>query len=264
LGGIGRVAPNDGGSVAQPGQGERQGLSEASPRAGESNGAVAKSTAATPAPPNPSGGWSELTAINTAKVLTILLLLALAAVLGVRDMRQVVYLSLHLSYCVWWLVEQWCFPERGRQLFTDRVGPVRFLFALLYIGVLYSLPGLLAFLNPEPISFATVALGLGLFSFGSLINASADVQKMTAKAMGAGLVADGIWRRVRHVNYLGDLLRYLSFAVVAGSGWAYLVPGLVLMLYLQRIGQKERQMAAKYPQFSAYQRRSSRLLPGLW
>ena len=250
--------------MAQSGKEEGQGLSEASPRAGERNGAVAPSTAALPALRNPSGGWSELTAINTAKVLTILLLLALAAVVGVRDMRQVVYLSLHISYCLWWLLEQWCFPERGRQLFTDRVGPVRFLFALLFIGVLYSLPGLLAFLNPVPISFGTVALGLGLFSFGSLINASADVQKMTAKAMGAGLVADGIWRRVRHVNYLGDLLRYLSFAVVAGSGWAYLVPALVFVLYLQRIGAKERQMAAKYPEFAAYQQRSVRLLPGLW
>ncbi len=250
--------------MAQSGKEEGQGLSEASPRAGERNGAVAPSTAALPALRNPSGGWSELTAINTAKVLTILLLLALAAVVGVRDMRQVVYLSLHISYCLWWLLEQWCFPERGRQLFTDRVGPVRFLFALLFIGVLYSLPGLLAFLNPVPISFGTVALGLGLFSFGSLINASADVQKMTAKAMGAGLVADGIWRRVRHVNYFGDLLRYLSFAVVAGSGWAYLVPALVFVLYLQRIGAKERQMAAKYPEFAAYQQRSVRLLPGLW
>jgi len=109
-----------------------------------------------------------------------------------------------------------------------------------------------------------VALALVLFSFGSLINASADAQKTTAKTMGAGLVSDGIWRRVRHVNYLGDLLRYLSFAVVAGNIWAYLVPALVLLIYLQRIGQKETQMAAKYPEFSAWQQRSSRLLPGIW
>jgi len=126
------------------------------------------------------------------------------------------------------------------------------------------LPGLLAFLNPVPISQVAVALALGLFSFGSLINASADAQKTTAKAMGAGLVSDGIWRRVRHVNYLGDLLRYLSFAVVAGSGWAYLVPAFVLLIYLQRIDQKETQMAAKYPEFSTWQQRSARLLPGLW
>jgi len=210
------------------------------------------------------GGWSEITAINAAKVLTILLLLALAAVLGVRDMRQVIYLSLHISYCLWWLLEQWCFPERARQVFTDRVGPGRFLLALLFIGVLYSLPGVLAFLNPTPIAFGTVALALGLFSFGSLINTSADVQKMTAKAMGAKLVADGIWRGVRHVNYFGDLLRYLSFAIVAGGGWAYLVPALVLLLYLQRIASKEKQMSEKYPEFAAWQQRSVRLLPGIW
>jgi hypothetical protein len=57
-----------------------------------------------------------------------------------------------------------------------------------------------------------LAVGPGLFSFGSLIKATSDAQKMTAKAMGAGLVSDGIWRRVRHVNDLGDLLRYPSFA----------------------------------------------------
>ena len=217
-------------------------------------------------PRGPAGprGWSQLTAINAAKLLTIVLLLVLAAVIGVQGTRQVIYLSLHISYCLWWLLEQWLFPQRRRQLFSERVGLAGFAGALLFIGVFYSLPGLLAFLNPVPISNAAVALALGLYSFGSLINASADVQKTTAKALGAGLVSDGIWRRVRHVNYLGDLLRYLSFAVVAGNGWAYLVPGLVLLIYLQRIGAKEEQMAAKYPGFREYQQRSSRLLPGIW
>ena len=214
--------------------------------------------------PLPPTGWSQLTAINAAKLFTVVLLLSLVAVVGVRDMRQVIYLSLHITYCLWWLLEQWLFPERRRQLFQERVGLAGFAAALLFIGALYSLPGWLAFFNPEPISAVSVALGVGLFSFGSLINASADVQKTTAKAMGAGLVSDGIWRRVRHVNYLGDLLRYLSFAVVAGSGWAYLVPGLVLLIYLQRIGRKETEMAAKYPEFRAWQQRSARLLPGLW
>ena len=210
------------------------------------------------------GRWSELTAINWAKALTVVLLILMAFRFGLAGPRQVLYLSLHISYCLWWLLEQWLFPARVQQLFTDRVGPGRFAVALLFIGVLYSLPGLLAFLNPTPISNGAMALGVGLFSFGSLINATADVQKMTAKAMGAGLVADGIWRRVRHVNYLGDLLRYLSFAVVAGMGWGYLVPALVLLIYLQRIQQKEQQMASKYPEFVAYQGRSTRLLPWLW
>ena len=45
-----------------------------------------------------------------------MLLLVLAATLGVQDMRQVIYLSLHISYCLWRLLEQWLFPERTRQL----------------------------------------------------------------------------------------------------------------------------------------------------
>jgi protein-S-isoprenylcysteine O-methyltransferase Ste14 len=51
---------------------------------------------------------------------------------------------------------------------------------------------------------------------------------------------------------------------VAGLAWAYVVPALVLLLYLQRIGQKERQMGAKYGEFAAYQGRSTRLVPWLW
>jgi hypothetical protein len=60
--------------------------------------------------------WRQLTAINVAKILTTVLLLVLAATLGVQDMRQLIYLSLHISYCLWWLLEQWLFPERTRQL----------------------------------------------------------------------------------------------------------------------------------------------------
>ena len=119
--------------------------------------------------------WAtQLTAINAAKLLTIVLLLVLAALIGVNDGRQALYLSLHISYCLWWLLEQWLFPERRRLMFPERVGPVGFVFALLFVGVLYSLPGLLAFLNPVPISHGAVALAVGLFSFGSLSNASAD------------------------------------------------------------------------------------------
>jgi len=42
--------------------------------------------------------------------------------------------------CSSWLLEQWLFPERARPLFSERVGVVGFGFALLFLGVLYSLP----------------------------------------------------------------------------------------------------------------------------
>lgn len=209
-------------------------------------------------------GVTQLTAINTAKVLTILLLVAFALVFGIQDLRQVLYLCLHISYCLWWLLEQWFYPLRRQQMFSESVGVSGFIFSLLFVGAFYSLPGYLAFTNPEPLSLIVAAIALLLFIFGSLINASADIQKLTAKQYGAGLVSDGIWRFSRNINYFGDLLRYLSFSIVAGSIWAYLVPALIALIYLQRVFQKEQSMPQKYPTYQEYQQSSARLIPFIW
>jgi protein-S-isoprenylcysteine O-methyltransferase Ste14 len=161
-------------------------------------------------------------------------------------------------------VEQQLLPERRAQIFRDPVGPGGAVLMVLYVGLFFALPGWLAMANPNPLSPLTTALAVVMFSFGSLINTSADVQKTTAKALGAGLVEDGCWRRIRHVNYLGDLIRYASFAVLAGSAWAWLLPVSVLVMYVGRIKAKEESLGQRYPGFAAYRASSWRLLPGLW
>lgn len=109
---------------------------------------------------------TELTAINTAKTITIFLLLGLAIILGISDMRQVIYLCLHISYCLWWLLEQWLYPQRKEVIFTQPIGIGGFIASLLFVGFLYALPGYLAFINPVPISYITVAIALPLYIFG--------------------------------------------------------------------------------------------------
>ena len=207
---------------------------------------------------------TTLTAINIAKATTIVLLISFALIFGIHDWRQVIYLCLHISYCLWWLIEQWFYPQRAKVLFTEPVGVAGFISSLIVIGFLYSFPGYLAFINPNPISLITVAIAIPLFYFGSLINAVADVQKLTAKQYDEGLVTDNIWRFSRNINYFGDLLRYLSFSIVSGSPWGYLVPGLVFVIYLQRILKKEQTMSEKYPNYQDYQNNTPRLIPFIW
>ena len=207
---------------------------------------------------------SQLNAINIAKAITVVCLVGMAIVYGVNDVRQAIYLCLHISYCTWWLLEQWLFPQRAQQIFTEKVGVATLIFSILYIGVYYSLPGYFAFTNPEPIGNLTIGIALPLYIIGSLINTGADIQKTTAKGMGSGLVRDGIWRSVRHVNYLGDLLRYISFSVVAGSLWAYVVSASIFMVYLNLMSKKEASMAEKYSDFAEYKDESKRLFPWIW
>ena len=161
---------------------------------------------------------SQLTAINIAKMITIAIVIGLIALVGIADQRQILYACMHISYCVWWLLEQRIYPERRTFLFQDKVGPVGMISAILIIGVFYALPAFLAFFNPDPLTIAATATALPLFYFGSLINTSADVQKMTAKTLGRDLVSDGIWSHVRHDHAQVDQ------AFVALNVFAHLQP----------------------------------------
>ena len=207
---------------------------------------------------------TQLTAINWAKVITIALISLLILTFGINGQRQILYVCMHISYCLWWLIEQKIYPDRRQQIFTEKVGTAGFVAALLIVGVFYTLPAYLAFTNPTDLSLIATATAIPLFYFGSLINTAADIQKATAKTAGAGLVRTGIWSRIRHVNYTGDLMRYLSFSIVAGSLWAFLVPLSILLLYIQRIQVKEASMRIKYKDFVDYKLKSFRLIPGIW
>ena len=207
---------------------------------------------------------TQLTAINWAKIVTIALIFALISIFGLSGQRQILYACMHISYCMWWLVEQKIYPERCKQIFTESVSPGGFIGALLIVGVFYSLPALFAFTNTSELSIAATATAIPLFYFGSLINTAADVQKTTEKSNGRGLVSSGIWSEVRHINYTGDLMRYLSFSIIAGSLWAFLVPLSIFLLYLQRIPDKEASMKRKYQDYADYKSKSYFLIPGIW
>ena len=207
---------------------------------------------------------TQLAAINWAKIVTIAVIIILISTFGIEGQRQILYACMHLSYCCWWLLEQKIYPDRSKQIFTEKVNTAGFVGALLIVGVFYSLPAYLAFTNSTELSIAATATAIPLYYFGSLINTAADIQKTTSKESSQALVRSGIWSGVRHVNYTGDLMRYLSFSIVAGSLLAFLVPLAILTLYIQRIRDKEASMSIKYQDFLDYKSTSFRLIPWIW
>lgn len=207
---------------------------------------------------------SQLTAINLAKILTILLLVGYAFWFGINDYRQIIYLCLHITYCLWWLLEQWFFPSRTKEIFQEKINYLMLIFTLLFTGGFYSLPGFLAFNNSASISFITIAIALPLYILGSLINGGADIQKTTAKQLGEKLIKNNIWRFSRNINYFGDLMRYLSFSVLSGSLISYILPLLIFLVYVKLMTEKEQAMSEKYNDFSEYQKSSAYFIPFIW
>jgi protein-S-isoprenylcysteine O-methyltransferase Ste14 len=194
--------------------------------------------------------------VNTAKVVTIALLLVLPLFYAVQA-RQAVYLAMHVSYCVWYLVKQ---AIMGEPVFRERDTPVDFVVGVATVGVFYSLPGWLAFMNPEPVTNVVLAASIVLFYFGSLLNSGADIQKTTTLALRQGLITDRFWRLSRNINYFGDLLRYSAFALLSGSPWSWAVVLTVLAIDVGRMRGKQASLA-RHPDYPAYRDAVPALVP---
>ena len=126
----------------------------------------------------------------------------------------------------------------------------------------------------EPWAPWATAGGL-LMLLGLVAEAIADNQKQAAKERNpSGFVTAGLFRLVRHPNYLGEIVFQLGLIVAclgSVSGWREIllaVPApiyvIILMSYAALDG--DRQQASRYgddPAYQQYRSATGRLLPGL-
>jgi protein-S-isoprenylcysteine O-methyltransferase Ste14 len=176
-----------------------------------------------------------------------------------------VYLALHGSYGLNWLMKDLLFPDPNWQ---GRATLASCLFGVIGLGF-YWLAGWLVIsgtssLNyplPEPL---WLALCISLCLLGCIIMTAADVQKFCTLKLKRGLITDGMFKYVRHPNYLGEMMIYGALALLAWH-WA---PLLVLawywgLMFSTNMAMKEASMS-RHPEWAAYKKRSWWLIPGVF
>lgn len=175
-----------------------------------------------------------------------------------------VYLALHGGYGLVWLLKDLAFPDSNWQV---RITLPSTVYAAIGLGLYWSFGWLLisgtadpVYPLPEPAWFC---LCIALCLIGTAVMVAADAQKYFTLRVRRGLITDGMFRYVRHPNYLGEMLIYGSFALLV---WHWL-PALVLAWYWTTVfavnmAMKEASMA-RYPAWADYKRRSWWLLPGI-
>ncbi|MES2641375.1 MAG: DUF1295 domain-containing protein [Myxococcota bacterium] len=198
--------------------------------------------------------------INAQKGGTLPFVLMLMAVTGNWSATAWTYAALHGSYGLCWLLKDRVFPDPGwEQKVTFGaalsawllvLGPYWIAPVLIVVGRIEAPPSLLA--------IATL-----IYALGVVLMMGSDAQKFFVLKARRGLITDGFFANVRHPNYLGEMMLYGSFALLAQhwAPWAVLawVWGAV---FLPNILRKEASMA-RYPEWAAYKARSGLLLPRL-
>lgn len=207
--------------------------------------------------------WKAAWVINFHKAGTFPFLLLLAWVYGNPSPSAWVYIALHGSYGIAWILKDMAFPDRNWQRRVPIIGGFNlFLFALGWYWVfgwlLISGVSKPDYPLSQPVWFA---LCISLFSVGLTVMLSADAQKHFTLKHSAGLITTGMFRYVRHPNYLGEMMIYGAFALMVWHwltavvlAWIWFGVFSVNMIY------KEASMS-RYPEWSAYRARTGWILP---
>lgn len=121
--------------------------------------------------------------------------------------------------------------------------------------------------RPASVPFGLLeSSGVVLFIVGSFLNTFSELQRHRWKKREENrgkLYTGGLFAASMHINYFGDLLWVSGYACVTHNTYAFLVPGfLFAFFYFYNVPKLDAYLRERYgDQFSAYERRTKRLIP---
>jgi protein-S-isoprenylcysteine O-methyltransferase Ste14 len=199
-------------------------------------------------------------AINLHKALTFVVVLALMVIYQNFTIAPWIYLALHGTYGIMWLIKDSLYPDRQ---WEEEVSLVMALVIFVFLGSYWVAPLVLISSRVQP-SMALMAIAIATNLFGIFLHYGSDAQKYFTLKYKQGLITEGFFSRSRNPNYLGEILIYLGFALLTQHWLPLAILGLFAALVFVPNMRKKEQSLSRYPEFAAYQERSGLLLPKLF
>lgn len=191
-----------------------------------------------------------------SNAVVILLLMGLYGAWG--NTTAWIYLALHGTYGVLWVLKSRIFPDKQWER------PTTVAYGLLIwaaLSLYWIAPWMICAWGVEaPPPY--LALAISIHAVGVFLHFASDMQKHVALALRPGqLMTDGLWSRVRNPNYLGELLIYGGFTMLAMHWLPLAALALVIgTVWVPNMLRKDRSLS-RYPEFASYKARSKLLVP---
>ncbi|MFC1706959.1 DUF1295 domain-containing protein [Planctomycetota bacterium] len=204
--------------------------------------------------------------INLQKGGTLAFVFLLMALYDNYSVAAWVYLALHGTYGLCWLLKHLAFRDPSWEVRVTFGGALNAW--LLVLGPYWVAPFLLissvlgpGYPDPSP---ALISLTIGLHTLGVVVMMASDCQKHFTLRQKRGLITDGMFRYVRHPNYLGEMMLYAAYALLV-QHW---IPWAILAwvwgnVFLTNMVMKEASLS-RYPEWADYKARTGMLLPRVW
>lgn len=198
--------------------------------------------------------------INLHKGSTSIFVLALMVIYQNFTIGAWVYLALHGTYGILWLLKDRIYPDKQwEQEVPVWAGILSFFLVCLY----WIAPFILISSGSVPTP-PLIAAAISINIFGVFLHFSSDAQKYYTLKYKSGLITEGFFARCRNTNYLGEICIYFGFALLAQHWLPFTILGLfAVAVFIPNMLKKDKSLS-RYPEFEKYTANSGLLLPKLW
>ena len=195
--------------------------------------------------------------INLHKGLTVFVVAGLMMFYNNYSIAAWVYLSLHGTYGILWLLKEKIFPD---QYFKEKINFITSITGFIFLGSYWIAPFILIS-SQKSVSSPVIAASICINIIGVFLHFASDAQKYFTLKIQKELIKDGFFKKIRNTNYLGEILIYLSFAILSMSYIPFAILALFFfVVFLPRMIKKDKSLT-KYPSFKEYKKISGFLLP---
>ena len=172
-----------------------------------------------------------------------------------------IYLGLHGSYGIMWVLKSMIFPDKTWEARCS----IWYGFYIWGGLTLYWISPYIIMSTPVYNSPMYMGLMVGMFAMGIFFHYASDMQKHAHLKLKPGeLITDGLMARCRNTNYFGELLIYLSFALLSRHWIPILVlVSFMIIIWLPNMRRKDKSLS-RYGEYEEYKKRSSFLIPFIW
>ena len=197
--------------------------------------------------------------INLHKGLTAFVVLGFMVFYDNFTIGPYVYLALHGTYGLLWLLKEKIFPD---PYFKEKINFLTSITGFIFLGSYWIAPFILIS-SQKSIPNIVIATSISINIIGVFLHFASDAQKYFSLKLKKDLIKEGFFKNVRNTNYLGEILIYLSFAILSMN----LIPFAILaifffIVFLPRMIKKDKSLT-KYDSFEDYKKKTGLLLPKL-
>jgi len=181
--------------------------------------------------------------INFQKGFTLAYVLSLMRYYKNFNKTAYLYLSLHGTYGLIWLLKDKIFPDKSWE--RKSTIPSSIATFLLVLGPYWVSPYLII-KNKVNISNFRMFLCIMIHTLGCVTMMASDTQKYFQLKEKKKLIKDGWFKKSRNTNYLGEMMIYLSYAMLGNSKIPYFILSYIWsILFIPNMLSKDKSIIKK-------------------